>query len=135
MAEWLDGFLVFYLHCLVTQVTKIARLITGDPTAEVAESTRLALRLAFSALSIVIISAGLEWQCERAVNEGLRTYADAVYFSFTIVTTVGLGDIVPVTANGRLVLVAEMVAAVTVSSTSHCLGVPRSASELVGASD
>lgn len=96
------------------ELSRIAKVITADPTAEVTESTRLALRLAFSALSIVVISAGLLWQIERAANPSLDGFLDAIYFSFSIITTVGLGDISPNTGAGRLVVVLEQVAAVTI---------------------
>jgi voltage-gated potassium channel len=96
------------------ELSRIAKVIRADSTAEVTESTRLALRLAFSALSIVVISAGLLWQIERASNPNLDGLLDAIYFSFSIITTVGLGDISPSTGAGRLVVVLEQVAAVTI---------------------
>jgi len=96
------------------ELTKLVRTVTNNPSAEVSEGTRAALRLAFSAVSIVVISAGTIWQCERAVNSQLVNYMDAIYFSLTTLTTVGLGDISPITANGRAVVTVEMIAAVTV---------------------
>ena len=60
------------------EITKLARAVTGNAKAEVAESTRVALRLGFSALAIVIISAGFEWQFERGVNPGLATWTDGM---------------------------------------------------------
>ena len=44
----------------------------------------------------------------------LEDFFDAIYFSFNIRTTVGLGDIVPATGSGRLVVVLEQVSAVTI---------------------
>ena len=79
-----------------------------------AETTRAGLRLAFSALAIVVTSAGLLWQLERQTNPALDGFLDAVYLSFNIITTVGLGDIVPTTDAGRLVVTCEQVAAVTI---------------------
>ena len=49
-----------------------------------------------------------------AVPYHLPSMLSAAYFSITTLTTVGLGDIVPLTPGGRLTLVFEMVAAVTV---------------------
>lgn len=96
------------------ELSRIAQTLTSDPTVEVAETTRTSLRLAFSALAIVITSAGLLWQIERGVNPSLDGFLDAVYFSFSIITTVGLGDITPTTGAGRLVVTLEQIAAVTV---------------------
>lgn len=95
------------------EVGRLARLLTGDPTYAVPESRRVLVRLVFSAVSIVFVSAGVEWQAERAVNPSLSSYADALYFSITTLTTVGFGDVVPVTGLGRFVVTLEMMAAVT----------------------
>ena len=70
-------------------------------------------RLAFSVVSIVLIAAGVEYEVELG-NPALSTYADAVYFSVTTLTTVGFGDVVPITPTGRAFVALEMLAAVTV---------------------
>ena len=45
---------------------------------------RLFHDVAFSAVSIVLVAAGIEWTVERAINPGLQSYADALYFSVTV---------------------------------------------------
>jgi len=62
-------------------------------------------------------SVGVEYEVERAVNPLFASYADAVYFSVTTLTTVGFGDIAPITPTGRAFVALEMVAAVTVIPT------------------
>lgn len=96
------------------ELSRILRALTGDPRFELAASSAAGLRLAFSALAIVVTSAGVLWQLERASNPSLDGFLDALYFSFTIITTTGLGDITPVTPGGRLIITLEQVAAVTV---------------------
>ena len=105
------------------ELSRILRVVTGDDDFTISETTRVLLRLAFSALSIVTISAGFEWQLERQTNPALDGFLDAIYFSFNIITTVGLGDIVPTTDAGRLVVTLEQVAAVTIIplEVSHLL--------------
>jgi voltage-gated potassium channel Kch len=95
------------------EVERLARALTGDPAYSVPESQRVVARVAFSAISIVLVAAGIEWTVERAVNPSLQSYADALYFSVTTLTTVGFGDIVPATQEGRFVVALEMIAAVT----------------------
>ena len=93
---------------------RIVRFVTGDPAAELSEVQRVAARAAFSVVSIVVVSASWEWLVERDVNAKLATYADALYFSITTLTTVGFGDVYPITPSGRFVVALEMIAAVTV---------------------
>jgi voltage-gated potassium channel len=64
-------------------------------------------------LCVAQVSAGVEWLLERSVNPCFAEYADAIYFSITTLTTVGFGDVVPITQGGRFVVACEMVAAIT----------------------
>ena len=92
----------------------IARLLGASESEAAEEAARAVARVGFSAVSIVCIAAGLTWQAERATNPHLATYADALYFSVTTLSTVGFGDITPVTQLGRSAVVLQMVAAVTI---------------------
>lgn len=42
------------------------------------------------------------WALEHGRNPGLRSFGDAMYWAAVTVTTVGYGDIAPVTAEGRV---------------------------------
>ncbi|MBD3183624.1 hypothetical protein GF312_15140 [Candidatus Poribacteria bacterium] len=46
---------------------------------------------------------------ERGANDNLNSISDAVWWSFVTVTTVGYGDISPVTIGGRIVAVVVMI--------------------------
>jgi len=96
------------------EATRLLRLITGDQTAEASEVQRAVARAAFSVLAIVFVSAGVQWNLERDINDNLDSYADALYFSLSTLTTVGFGDVVPLSEPGRLAVCAEMVCAVTI---------------------
>ena len=80
---------------------------------------RLVLRL----VAIVTGIAGLVvggggtalWLAERHRPDAtIRTWADALWFAITTMTTVGYGDHVPVTTTGRLIAAAVMVVGVAV---------------------
>jgi voltage-gated potassium channel len=48
-------------------------------------------------------SAAVYWNLEHGVNASVKTFGDALYWAFITATTVGYGDITPVTPEGRIV--------------------------------
>ncbi|MFC6824184.1 ion transporter [Halopelagius fulvigenes] len=80
----------------------------GTVSAETLRVTKLLLTV----LSIFFVTAGLFYSIEHRVNPGVSNFGDAFYFAVVGLTTVGFGDIVPVTAAGRLVTVASILAAI-----------------------
>jgi voltage-gated potassium channel len=70
-------------------------------------STRLlkVIRLLFTIMMIFFISSGLFWFAENTQNAQVQNFGDAFYFSVVTLTTVGFGDITPVSAGGRWVTV------------------------------
>ena len=66
-----------------------------------AESLILA-RIIFTLFAIIFIYSGAIYQAEHQANsEKFVTFLDAVYFSVVTMTTVGFGDITPVSEAGR----------------------------------
>lgn len=49
------------------------------------------------------------WIAERDVNKSLTSFVDAIWWAFVTATTVGYGDVSPVTTEGRIVAVALMI--------------------------
>ncbi|MBD2533941.1 ion transporter [Nostoc flagelliforme FACHB-838] len=63
-------------------------------------------RILFTLFAIVFIYSGLIYQVEHQVNpENYGTFLDAFYFSVVTMTTVGFGDVVPISELGRLLTV------------------------------
>lgn len=62
------------------------------------------LLLAFSSVSILI--------CEQHSGSTIQSAEDAIWWSVTTVTTVGYGDKVPITTEGRILAMALMIAGV-----------------------
>ena len=61
-------------------------------------------RVIFIMVAIVFVSAGLIFYAEHEINpENFRTFFDAIYFSVVTLTTVGFGDITPVSDYGRTI--------------------------------
>lgn len=63
-------------------------------------------RILFSIFTIIFVFSGLIYQVEHPTNaEDFATFLDAIYFSVATMTTVGFGDITPVSQTGRLLTV------------------------------
>lgn len=68
------------------------------------ERDRLLFGLAFSFVGVqVILGGGSLFLIEGRTNPGLASIADAAWYALVTITTVGFGDITPVTGLGRVV--------------------------------
>ncbi|HKY25627.1 MAG TPA: potassium channel family protein [Gaiella sp.] len=65
--------------------------------------------VAFVALSLAVVAAVVEW----AVDPGIGSFRDSLWWAVTTVTTVGYGDVVPTSTGGRLVGSILMLAGVS----------------------
>lgn len=72
---------------------------------------------AFLAIALVIFSAIGMLHFEQDPRSNILTAADALWWSITTVTTVGYGDLYPVTVEGRLVAIVLMTAGVGLFAT------------------
>jgi voltage-gated potassium channel Kch len=71
-------------------------------------------RVLLSIFTLLSVSSGLIYTAEHTVNPDIPDYFTALYFGLTTLTTVGFGDIVPVTFNGRLVVSGSILAGVAI---------------------
>ncbi|NCJ07334.1 ion transporter [Synechococcales cyanobacterium C] len=63
-------------------------------------------RILFTLFAIVFVYSGLIYQVENPINPGqFQTFLDAFYFSVVTMTTVGFGDVTPISEGGRLLTV------------------------------
>ena len=63
-------------------------------------------QILFTLFAIIFVYSGLIYQVEHPVNpEVFTTFVDAMYFSIVTMTTVGFGDVTPVSEIGRLLTV------------------------------
>lgn len=64
------------------------------------------IRILFTLFAIIFVYSGLIYQVEHPVNAQVYgTFLDAFYFSVVTMTTVGFGDVTPISELGRLLTV------------------------------
>ncbi|SFG56185.1 voltage-gated potassium channel [Halopelagius inordinatus] len=101
----------------VLRVVRILRFFRFTQNEEfffgtVSVETLRVMKLLLTVMSIFFVSAGLFYSVERGANPNVSNFGDAFYFAVVGLTTVGFGDIVPVTSTGRLVTVVSILAAI-----------------------
>ncbi|RCU47622.1 ion transporter [Haloplanus salinus] len=103
----------------VIRVVRVLRFYRFTRDAEfffgtVTDNTLRAVKLLLTVLVIFFVSAGLFYGAEHAANPGVNTFGDAFYYTVVTLSTVGFGDILPVTTAGRWVTVATILAGIIV---------------------
>jgi voltage-gated potassium channel len=72
-------------------------------------------RIFLTLFTLIFIASGLIYQFEHKVNpQVFRNFYDAFYFAIVTMTTVGFGDIAPISEEGRLVTLLMILTGVTI---------------------
>ena len=103
----------------VLRVIRVLRFYRFTDDAEfffgtVDDNTLRAMKLLLTVLVLFFLSAGLFYSAEVRANPGVSTFGDAFYYVVVTITTVGFGDITPVTVAGRWVTVGAILAGIIV---------------------
>ncbi|PCR89869.1 ion transporter [Natrinema ejinorense] len=101
------------------RVVRVLRFYRFTQDAEfffgtISDDALRALKLLLTVLVLLFVSAGLFYSVEHVVNPDVGTFGDAFYYVVVALSTVGFGDIVPVTTAGRWVTVASILAGIIV---------------------
>lgn len=97
----------FFRLIRILMVFRIFRFLrfTQNPSfffGEISHHFLKVVRLIVSIFIIFFISSGLFWIAESEINPNVSNFGDAFYFSVVTLTTVGFGDITPISTFGKL---------------------------------
>jgi len=59
--------------------------------------------------SLIIISSALLYKFEHGINPRIQTWLDTIWWAVATVTTVGYGDVSPITTKGKIVGIFMMI--------------------------
>ena len=90
-------FVIFRYYALVKVL-----LITGSKVRKYPSKTKLDYATVFLLL-VLVIGSFLFFIVERSVNPEVPNYESAMWYAIVSMTTVGYGDIVPITLAGRII--------------------------------
>jgi voltage-gated potassium channel len=88
----------------LARLARIAKVSDGGVRRLIQQLGRVGLYT----LLLVVACAYVAYQVERPVNDQFADFGDSVFWAIVTITTVGYGDIVPVTTVGRLMSVVLM---------------------------
>jgi voltage-gated potassium channel len=100
------GFIV------ILRLARLARLLVGSRGLRQLIS-RLG-HVALVAVSVMLGGAVIAYYAEHPVNPEYATFGDSIWWSIVTLTTVGYGDITPITTTGRMAAVMIMITGVAV---------------------
>ena len=88
--------------------TKGSRFFFKNITVHVLKGVQLLITI----FMIFFISSGLFYAVENSANPAVRNFGDAFYFTVVTLTTVGFGDIIPLSKAGRTVTVVMILSGI-----------------------
>lgn len=97
---------------LLIRLARLARLALVGSDAR--RLVRRVGRVGVVAIGVVLLGAAAAYAAEHPTNPQFASYGDSLWWAVVTLTTVGYGDIVPITTDGRLVGVMIMVMGVGV---------------------
>jgi voltage-gated potassium channel len=109
-----QGFRAVRALRIIRLVRALAFLSIGIKTSKRALQHRKFHYVLVVSCGVILLGATGLYTIERGRNESLTSFPDALWWAFSTTTTVGFGDIVPATGEGRLISILLMLTGITV---------------------
>jgi voltage-gated potassium channel len=118
---------ILRLQRVLTDQATFARFerALGIPSRDIKGWQLQLARVSLSIFTLLSVATGLIYTAEHRVNPNINSYFDALYFGLTTLTTVGFGDVVPMSWQGKLIVSGSILAGVAI--------IPGQAAELIEA--
>ncbi len=111
-----ESSIIIKILALIKVLTLImAARQVGRAVDKFVSKSKLVYGFAFFVVVLLVCSVGF-FLLESGVNPEVTTYEDSLWYVIQTITTVGYGDVVPITQWGRLIGVIAMVSAIGISS-------------------
>lgn len=104
--QFLRGFRVLKMFRFLDRYTK------KYPNRIKVRKFSLVFKIVATFLVFLYMAASLLYTFEKDINPQVNAFDDAIYLAVVTMTTVGYGDIVPVTQQGRLLIVCVIIASI-----------------------
>ena len=103
----------------VLRVVRVLRFYRFTRDAEfffgtVSDNALRATKLLMTVLVVFFVTSGMFYSVEHRANPGVANFGDAFYYTVVTISTVGFGDILPVTPAGRWVTIGSILGAIIV---------------------
>ena len=98
------------------RILRLIRFLKGKILSKYvsADDSVILIRIGFTLFSIIFVYSGLIYQVEHPINpQAFNTFLDATYFAIATMTTVGFGDVTPISELGRLLTVLMILSGIT----------------------
>jgi voltage-gated potassium channel Kch len=107
---------VLRLRRVLTDINTFSRFAValGIKSSDVRPYQLQLARVLLSIFTLLSVASGLIYTAEHNVNPDIPDYFTALYFGLTTLTTVGFGDITPITFQGRLIVCGSILAGIAV---------------------
>jgi len=111
-----ESSIIIKVLALIKVLTLImAARQVGRAVDQFVSKSKLVYGFAFFVVVLLVCSVGF-FLLEDGVNPEVTTYEDSLWYVIQTITTVGYGDVVPMTQWGRLIGVIAMISAIGISS-------------------
>ena len=116
-AHWLDVLIVFVPFLRPLRILRVLRVLPFIARGAIGIRKILGeyrgAYVLFAGVLSVLMSAFLVLIFERSAGGTIQTFGEALWWAAQTVTTVGYGDVVPITTGGRVVATLLMVTGIT----------------------